>query len=257
MTSAHARADRPPPRLKGVRLLVVEDDADLREAMEIGLEMEGADVTTAGSGHAGMRAFAHGRTDVVVSDLWMRDGNGYELIERIRRLPPEVGGLTPAIAVSAAENMRSAIAAGFHVFMAKPFDLFDLVDVVVELTKTDGAQATAPWTISSLAPGRLLVTLVGRIETGDVRTLVAELARRLGERPFEIVADLRAMTRYTPAAGSLAERALWAHRARIRGARIVGGSFGARVVSAAVCKVLGVPVTFCDDIEDGTRADRE
>jgi CheY-like chemotaxis protein len=253
MTCVQAGADLPLPRLKGVRLLVVEDDADLREAMEIGLRMEGARVETAGSGRSGMRAFAHGRNDVLVSDLWMRDGNGFELIERIRRLPPEAGGLTPAIAVSAAENMRSAIAAGFHVFIPKPFELDDLVGVVAELTRTDAGQPVAPWTIATLAPGRLLVTLVGRVETGDVRTLVAELARRLEEGPLEIVADLRPMTRYTPAAGSLAERALWSYRARIRGARIVGGSFTARVVAAGVCKVLGVPVAFCDDIEDGSR----
>jgi CheY-like chemotaxis protein len=60
----------------------------------------------------------------------MPDGTGYDLMKRVRALAPEHGGLTPAIAVSAPENMNDALAAGFQHFVAKPFDLSELIDTM-------------------------------------------------------------------------------------------------------------------------------
>jgi len=65
------------------------------------------------------------------------------------------------------------------------------VDVVADFAKTDGGQAVPPWTISTLAPGRLLLTFAGKVETGNVRALATALFVHLDEGPIEVVSDLR------------------------------------------------------------------
>ena len=119
--------------LRGVRVLIVEDDADLRENLADCLGIEGAEVFTAATGNSGFRRFMEIRPQVLLSDLWMPDGTGYDLIGIIRTLPPEAGGLTPAVALSAANNASAALTAGFQVFVAKPCDLFTLVGVIARL----------------------------------------------------------------------------------------------------------------------------
>jgi CheY-like chemotaxis protein len=239
------------PGLTGVRALVVEDDPDLREGVSVMLEMEGAAVSSAASGNSGFSAFLQARPDIIVSDLWMPDGDGFDFIEHVRHLSPEAGGLTPAIAVSAAENMRKALMAGFHVFLAKPFDPLHLVATIGEFFELDREQAITTWTISELGPGRLLLSLVGRIDTGDMRALTKAMTIRLQAGPVEIVSDLRRLTSFSPSVASLAQRELWSRRHQIRSVCVVGGSPAARIVSAAACKVLGIAVTFADSIEDG------
>ncbi len=102
------------PRLPGVHTLVLEDDAFLRDGVSDLLELEGADVASAATGHTGFARFLHDCPDVIVSDLSMPDGSGYDFIEHVRELPPERGGLTPAIAVSAIESTGKALMAGFQ-----------------------------------------------------------------------------------------------------------------------------------------------
>ncbi len=117
-------------RLAGVRILLVEDDGDLRDGLIECLRMEGAEVVGAATGNRGFDAFIRERPNIIVSDLWMPDGTGHQLVARIRRLPPEQGGLTPAIAISAAPNEQSALLAGYQGFLAKPFDLSRLVQQI-------------------------------------------------------------------------------------------------------------------------------
>jgi CheY-like chemotaxis protein len=241
--------------LEGVHVLVVEDDADLRESVVEGLRLEGARVSIATSGNAGFDAFIRERPDVIVSNVLMPDGTGYDMIMRVRGLPPEQGGLVPAIALSGSESMRSALMAGFHVFLPKPFDPFKLVDAVADFAKGDGRQPVAPWTISESQPGKLLLTLVGRVESGDMRAMAAALLVHLERGGVEIVADLRRLTSFAPSVASVGERALWHHRRQIRAMRFVGGSLAARLVSAAACKVLGISCTFSDRIENNARAE--
>jgi CheY-like chemotaxis protein len=251
-----ARAEEPSaePRLAGVHVLLVEDDADMREAMRLCLELEGASVASAEDGTDGLEAFGRAAPDVVVSDLWMPRGNGFDLIADIRRRLPEEGGLAPAIAISAAENMRKALMAGFQVFLGKPFEPFALIETIAEITRADHAQAVAPWTLAPLRPETLLLTLVGRIEGGDMRGLGAALAVHLDAGPVDVVADLRRIGTFSVAAATVAERALWSRRSRVRSVRLVGGSPLARIASAAACKLLGIATTFSDDLEDDPRS---
>ena len=247
-----ASASRIHHSLDDVRALVVEDDADVREGMAELLRSEGAQVFTERSGNDGFACFTREHPDVLVSDLWMPDGNGYDLIARVRQLSPADGGLTPAIAVSAAENMRTALMAGFHVFLAKPFDWFELIHVVGDFAKPDGGQAVAPWTMLTTRPGQLLITFVGRVETGDMRAMTKVLNAHLENGPVEITSDLRQLTSFSPSVASVAERAVWSLRHRITAVRVVGGSTAARLVSAAACKMLGIPCSFASSIERET-----
>lgn len=122
-------------RLAGVRILIVEDDPDLREAVAEGLAMDGATISSAETGNSGFSAFMREKPDVIVSDLSMPDGTGYDFIKSVRGLPPERGGLTPAIAISSKESMSAALLAGFQVFISKPFELIPLVDAIADLRR--------------------------------------------------------------------------------------------------------------------------
>jgi len=79
-------------RLLGVKVLVLEDDTELREVIVEYLTMDGAEVSQAPSGSEGFGAFVLAHPKVIVSDLWMPDGDGYDFIRRVRRLPPGAGG---------------------------------------------------------------------------------------------------------------------------------------------------------------------
>jgi CheY-like chemotaxis protein len=70
----------------------------------------------------------------MVSDVTMPDVDGYELIEQVRRLPPEQGGCTPAIALTGRDDDRQrAVAAGFEMHVTKPVEPGSLVAAVARL----------------------------------------------------------------------------------------------------------------------------
>ena len=87
--SAH---DECPERLDGLRVLVVDDEPDARELLAVGLGHCGALVTTASSALEALEAITGEKFDVLVSDIGMPGEDGYELIRRVRALPPEAGG---------------------------------------------------------------------------------------------------------------------------------------------------------------------
>ncbi|HZU84338.1 MAG TPA: response regulator [Polyangiaceae bacterium] len=230
-------------RLSGARVLVVEDDGDTLEMLSEVLSLWGATVFEAASAADGMARFERERPDLVVSDLWMAGGDGYELIRGIRALPPERGGLTPAVAMSASENQRRALAAGFHAFLAKPFDVDRLVEVVADFLRPDeGAQAVAPWTIAVTRPGVLALTFAGRVGGADMRAMLDALLPHLERDVSELVVDLRKLAGFSPSVASIGQRAVWERRRRIRRLRIIGGSPLARLVVTSACQVLGIPV---------------
>src|SRR6185295_8758711 len=122
--------------LKGIHVLVVEDDDDTRELLKVLLETQGGDVTAAASVQEALAAYDRSRPDVIVADIGMPEYNGYTLIGRVRARDRERGSIIPAIALTAyatAVDRDTVLSAGFQVHMPKPFDPGQLVSVIANL----------------------------------------------------------------------------------------------------------------------------
>jgi CheY-like chemotaxis protein len=122
--------------LKGIRILVVEDDEDTREVLKVLLETQGSAVTATGSVQQALSAYDEARPDVIVADIGMPDYNGYALIGRVRARDREHGSIVPAIALTAfatAIDRDTVLSAGFQVHMPKPFEPSQLISVISEL----------------------------------------------------------------------------------------------------------------------------
>jgi len=122
-----------PVDLGGVRVLVVDDDVDAREALALMLARSGASVTTAASADEAFDELKAGAFDVLLSDLAMPTRDGYDLIQRVRKAEDDRLRRTPAIAVSAfarEEERTRAIACGFHLHVSKPVVPEELVGAV-------------------------------------------------------------------------------------------------------------------------------
>jgi signal transduction histidine kinase len=123
-------------RLDGIRLLIVDDDEDSRDLIGLTLAEQGAAVSSAASAGEALRLLAEAPPDVLLSDIGMPDVNGYSLIRRVRSLPGDRGGRTPAIALTAysrAEDGARAFAAGFQAHVTKPVDPDRLAAIVANL----------------------------------------------------------------------------------------------------------------------------
>jgi PAS domain S-box-containing protein len=127
--------------LEGVKVLVIDDEADARELVATLLRHYGARVTAVSSAAEALvllkSSDADTRPDVLVSDIGMPGEDGYSLIERIRRLTPQEGGLIPAIALTAygrtSDRIR-ALSAGFQAHMPKPVEPAELMIVISGLS---------------------------------------------------------------------------------------------------------------------------
>ncbi len=131
--------------LSGLRILIVDDDADGLEITCLMLERFGAATRSAGTCAAALEIFDQWRPDVLVSDLGMPTEDGYDLISRIRKTAVDPKNPTPAIALSAyaGEKIRlRAIAAGYDADVAKPIDGITLAIEVKKILGTGGDRAT-------------------------------------------------------------------------------------------------------------------
>jgi CheY-like chemotaxis protein len=126
------------PDLSRARVLVVDDDGDARELLATTLGYYGADVIAAENASEALALIPELRPDVILSDIGMRGEDGYALIQRVRALPPDRGGVVPAIALTAyaaANDRARSLAAGFHMHIPKPFDPLELARVVQRLVE--------------------------------------------------------------------------------------------------------------------------
>jgi len=124
------------PALTGVRVLVVDDDADARDLVTAVLGQSGAEVVTASSTVEALDVLARARPNVLVSDLSMPGDDGYALLQRVRALGLDHDGWVPAVALTAfarAEDRARALAAGYAVHVSKPVEPDELVEVVARL----------------------------------------------------------------------------------------------------------------------------
>jgi CheY-like chemotaxis protein len=120
-----ARTAWPPRSLRGIRILVVDDDENSADYFTMALRSAGATVTAAASAADALRALARARPDVVLSDIAMPEHDGYWLLEQIRTHAEATVRKTPVVATTAhgVEHARErALAAGFVEHLAKPVD---------------------------------------------------------------------------------------------------------------------------------------
>ncbi|MDQ3255734.1 MAG: ATP-binding protein [Acidobacteriota bacterium] len=126
-----------PPELTGLRVLVVDDDADTCELLQVILEGCGAQVKTASSAAAALEAVAEEVFDVLISDIGMPDEDGYSLIAKVRALSKERGGKVPAAAALTAfvgeKDRIRVLQSGFQIHVPKPISPSELVTVVANL----------------------------------------------------------------------------------------------------------------------------
>ncbi|HEV2856756.1 MAG TPA: response regulator [Thermoanaerobaculia bacterium] len=123
--------------LEGVRLLIVEDEPDTREAIVRFLQDYGAEVTAVGSAREALDLSGAERFDVLVSDIGMPGMDGYELIQAIRSQETGSGRHLPAVAVTAFaqdEDRQRVLRAGYSEHLPKPVKTARLISVLLELS---------------------------------------------------------------------------------------------------------------------------
>jgi signal transduction histidine kinase/CheY-like chemotaxis protein len=127
-----------PPTLKGLRVLVVDDDLDARDLFTRALEHYDARVTAVASAGAALTALQRWKPHVLVSDIAMPEESGYVLMRKVRLLKPELGGTVPALALTAyagANDIKLALSAGFSAHVAKPIEPVELALAVAVLAR--------------------------------------------------------------------------------------------------------------------------
>src|SRR5262245_31346965 len=124
--------------LDGVRVLVVDDDADTRQVISLMLERGGAETKETNSVKLALEIMAGWKPNVLVSDIAIPLEDGYVLIGKLRSRSPEEGGNTPALAITAyarAEDRARILTAGSQMHIAKSSEPAKLVAAVAALAK--------------------------------------------------------------------------------------------------------------------------
>jgi CheY-like chemotaxis protein len=122
-----------PSSVQGLRVLVVEDEPDTREMIQRFLEEQGAAVFTAIAADEALRQMVTVRPQILISDIGLPGMDGYELVQRVRALDVEQGGMIPAIALTAfvrSEDRTRALQAGYQAHLAKPVEPAELLAVI-------------------------------------------------------------------------------------------------------------------------------
>jgi signal transduction histidine kinase/ActR/RegA family two-component response regulator len=122
--------------VRGLRVLMVEDEPDTREAIAYMLTQAGAEVRPVESAEAALAVIAEWHPDVLVSDIGLPFEDGYALIRRVRALGDAEAAL-PAVALTAyaqEQDRRRAFAAGYQAFLAKPVEAEELLAALVRFS---------------------------------------------------------------------------------------------------------------------------
>ena len=126
--------------LKGLRVLVVDDNAQDREVLLAELAHHGATVSASASAAGVLAELDQFQPDILVADIGMPGEDGYSLIRKIRARPLDRGGLTPAIALTAYAgdtNRKLALDAGYQKHVTKPADPTELAMAIRSLARGD------------------------------------------------------------------------------------------------------------------------
>jgi PAS domain S-box-containing protein len=128
-----------PSLLSGIRILLVDDEADARDLISFILERSGAEVFTVRSAFEALEVFRQTKVDMLVSDIGMPDMDGYMLMQQIRAMPEGEGIMAIAVTAYAGEvNQQQVLAAGFQRHVAKPIEPAELVHAIAQLRNAVG-----------------------------------------------------------------------------------------------------------------------
>lgn len=131
------------PNLQGVRILVVDNDADNLELLAFLFEEYGAQVRAVASVSEVLEVLAQWQPAILISDIAMPSLDGYMLIRMLRAMPTELGGQIPAIALTAyaveTDHQQMLLKAGFQKHIAKPVDLSELVTAIANVIEQNSS----------------------------------------------------------------------------------------------------------------------
>jgi signal transduction histidine kinase/ActR/RegA family two-component response regulator len=122
--------------LRGVRVLLVEDNEDSRDMLKIMFEQHGMETTAVDSAAEALSAIEQFQPDILISDVGLPGEDGYELISKIRQLPSEQGGSIPAVALTGYASLQDRVRAfdvGYQEHLAKPVDIDKLLELMKDL----------------------------------------------------------------------------------------------------------------------------
>ena len=120
--------------LVGVHALVVDADQECRHLLSSILRYCGALVTTTASSPEALKVIGVVKCDVLIVEMALPDESGIELIQRVRALKPEAGGVVRAIALSGqAADRDTAVTAGFDAHLTKPIEPWAMCRLVATL----------------------------------------------------------------------------------------------------------------------------
>lgn len=204
------------------RILVVEDEPQLRALLRLYLERDGHRVTEAGDGRAALTAFDTGGADLVILDLMLPGVQGETVLDALRD-----AGDVPVLITSAKRSDAERIAglrAGADDYLPKPFNPHELtarVAAILRRTRRAAAADQSP-PIMTLAKGRLVLdpgsrryTLAdggtGRLTPGEAALLV-----RLAQRPGAVVSRQALLNAVARRPDEVYERVVDVHVANVR-----------------------------------------
>ncbi len=124
--------------LRGVKVVVIDDDIDAQELIAFVLEQQGAKIKSAGDVQEALSLLEQFQPDVIVSDIGMPDEDGYSFLQTVRSLPnPRLRNI-PAVALTAyvrEEDSQRALEVGYQAHLAKPFDPSEVVSIIHQLAQ--------------------------------------------------------------------------------------------------------------------------
>ncbi|MBD2503014.1 hybrid sensor histidine kinase/response regulator [Anabaena azotica] len=124
------------PNLQGLRMVVVDDDADTLQLLSLILEQYGIEVKAVSSAREALQAIAQTKPDILLSDIGMPDIDGYMLIKQIRDMEVASDTRLRAIALTAfagETNFQKIMAAGFQQHLTKPVEPSELATVIANV----------------------------------------------------------------------------------------------------------------------------
>jgi CheY-like chemotaxis protein len=129
-------------RKKPLQILVVENHQDTLDAMKMFLDLQGHCARTAGTMEAALAAAAEDSFDLVITDIGLPDGDGWELMRRLRERGP-----VRAVAMSGygwKEDLEKSRAAGFEAHLLKPLKITELENVLRRMEQEVAAAGAPP-----------------------------------------------------------------------------------------------------------------